>query len=38
MKSLASDLSWTQHIQSITSEAMRLLGLLFQQFCRLKHT
>ena len=30
--SIASDLSWSQHIQSITSKARRLVGLLFRQY------
>ena len=30
--SIASDLSWTQHIQTIASKARRLVGLLFRQF------
>ena len=30
--SLASDLSWSQHIQSTTSRARRLVGLLFWQY------
>ena len=30
--SIASDLSWSQHIQSITSKAKRLVGLLFRQY------
>ena len=30
--SIASDLSWSQHIQSITSKTRRLVGLLFRQY------
>ena len=30
--SIASDLSWSQHIQSITSKVRRLVGLLFRQY------
>ena len=36
--SISSDLSWTNHINSITSKARKLVGLLFRQFYRCADT